>query len=94
MTVNDPTHVARLCTDALRLLDRCYEEGDLPDDLSVDVGTLLLRISNSTNLALPTSTVACTLCRYSVSADTEVGAVHWFLAHLQAHHPEAVRGDR
>jgi len=39
-------HIVRLGMDAIILLDRCYDEGDLPPDLAVDVGDLLLRLGN------------------------------------------------
>jgi len=40
-------HLLRLGTDALELLERCYEECDMDPDLSVDVGTLLIRAQQS-----------------------------------------------
>jgi len=39
-------HLFRMSVDAIDLLERCFDEGDLPPDLAVDVGTLLLRISD------------------------------------------------
>jgi len=39
-------HLLRMSVDAIDLLERCFDEGDLPPDLAVDVGTLLLRISD------------------------------------------------
>ena len=36
-------HLLRLGTDAIDLLEQCYEECDMDPDLSVDVGTLLIR---------------------------------------------------
>ena len=40
-------HVARLGSDSMTLLLRCWDEGDLPPDLAVDVGNFLLRIQNT-----------------------------------------------
>lgn len=42
-------HLLRLGTDAIVLLERCYEECDMDPDLSVDVGTLLIRAQQITN---------------------------------------------
>jgi len=39
-------HMARLGSDAMVLLVRCYEDADIPPALSVDVGNFLLRIQN------------------------------------------------
>ena len=36
-------HLLRLGTDAIELLERCYEECEMDPDLSIDVGTLLIR---------------------------------------------------
>jgi len=39
-------HMARLGSDSITLLIRCYEHADMPPALSVDVGNFLLRIQN------------------------------------------------
>jgi hypothetical protein len=40
-------HLIRLNLDAVDLLRRCFDEGELPPDLCVDVGTLLLRLDQA-----------------------------------------------